>query len=520
MPPIQRALVSVSDKTGVVEFARELHKMGVEILSTGGTARVLSEAGVPVVLVSDYTGFPEIMDGRVKTLNPKIHGGILGVRDNPDHQSAMEKHDIKPIDLVAINLYPFESTIGRPEVTLDEAIENIDIGGPAMVRSAAKNYKFLTVIVHPSDFPLVLREMGENNGETSLETRHRLARDAFRHTSRYDGLIQDYLSDQLGEDEEVKAFPEQLCLFFEKIKFLRYGENPHQKAAFYKQCYGREPGIASAEKLQGKGLSYNNIQDLQAAYDLVQEFQEPTAVVVKHTNPCGVASDPDLLRAFIKAREVDPLSAFGSIIAFNRPVAEETAEEIIKNFVEAVIAPEFASEALEIFARKKNLRLLKLPLLEKGTKGGWVVKDVGNGILLQEKDDMDLLEDKLKVVTTRQPSPDEWKSMRFAWKVAKHVKSNAIVYASGAEAVGIGAGQMSRVDSSKIAISKARRPLKGMAMASDAFFPFRDAVDAAADQGIAAIIQPGGSIRDQEIIDAANGHKMAMVFTGIRHFRH
>lgn len=516
MNPIKRALISVSDKSGIVDFARELNKRGVEILSTGGTAFILKEAGIPVVLISDYTGFPEMLDGRVKTLNPKIHGGILGLRDNPDHVKTMEAHGINPIDLVAINLYPFEATIVKPGVTLEEAIENIDIGGPAMVRSSSKNYKFVTIAVNPADYPIILREMDENGNRTTLPTRMRLARDAFRHTSRYDALIQQYLTGQTGGEND---FPDQLHLVFEKLQTLRYGENPHQRAAFYKAAGNKSLGIASAEKLQGKELSYNNIVDLQAAYGLAGEFRDATAVVIKHTNPCGVASDKSLLQAFIKAREADPVSAFGGIIGFNIPVDRETAEEIVKNFVEAVIAPDFSPDALEVFAPKKNVRLLRLPLGMEAD-GRWEIKDISGGLLAQDKDAVDVVEEQLKVVTKRRPTDEEWSALRFAWKVAKHVKSNAIVYAWDNRTIGVGAGQMSRVDSSRIAISKAVRPLKGAAMASDAFFPFRDAIDAAAGQGIAAIIQPGGSIKDQEVIAAADEHGIAMVFTGIRHFKH
>lgn len=516
MYSIQRALLSVSDKSGIVDFAKELHKRGVEIISTGGTASTLKEAGIPVIPISDYTGFPEMLDGRVKTLNPKIHGGILGVRDNPEHAKTMEEHGIKPIDLVTINLYPFETTMAKAGVTLEEVIENIDIGGPAMVRSASKNYKFVTIAVNPSDYPAILSEMDENGNSTTLPTRMRLARDAFRHTSRYDGLIQQYLTGQTGGGKE---FPDQLSLVFEKVQALRYGENPHQQAAFYKEAGNKGHGITSAEKLQGKELSYNNIVDLQAAYGLVNEFRETTAVIIKHTNPCGAASDPSLLSAFIKAREADPVSAFGGIIGFNVSVDRETAEEITKNFVEAVIAPDFSPGALEVFAPKKNVRLLKLPLGSEGVER-WEIKDISGGILLQDKDVVDIVEGQLKVPTKRQPTEEEWSALRFAWKVAKHVKSNAIVYAWDNLTIGVGAGQMSRVDSSRIAISKATRSLKGAAMASDAFFPFRDAIDAAAEQGIAAIIQPGGSIKDQDVIDAANEHGIAMVFTGIRHFKH
>ncbi len=517
MYPIQRALLSVSDKTGIVEFARELHKRGVEILSTGGTAKALKEAEIPVVLISDYTGFPEMLDGRVKTLNPKIHGGILGLRDNSAHQKTMEEHGIKPIDLVAINLYPFEATISKPDATLEEAIENIDIGGPAMVRSASKNHQSVAIVVNPTDYQVVLQEMDGNNNSATLKTRRRLARDAFQHTSRYDGLIQNYLTEQIGDTEE--EFPQQLNLIYEKVQSLRYGENPHQTAAFYKRPGNQGEGITSAEKLQGKELSFNNIVDLQSAYDLVREFEETTAVIIKHTNPCGAASDPSLLSAFIKAREVDSVSAFGGIIGLNKTVDEETAQEITKNFVEAVIAPDFSPEALVVFSLKKNIRLLKLPLGNKDQKD-FEIKNISGGILVQETDSVDCIEDKLRVVTKRQPSEEEWSAMRFAWKVAKHVKSNAIIYAFDNQTIGVGAGQMSRVDSSKIAISKATHSIKGAVMASDAFFPFRDAIEAAAEQGIAAIIQPGGSIRDKDIIEAANELNIAMVFTGIRHFKH
>lgn len=516
MEPIQRALISVSDKTGILEFATELQKAGVEILSTGGTADLLRKGGVPVIQVSDYTGFPEMMDGRIKTLHPRVHGGILARRDLPEHVKAMEDHGIRPIDLVVINLYPFEETVARKDCSLEDAIENIDIGGPAMVRSAAKNFKDVVVVVNPADYSLILQEV--KSGAVTLETRSRLCRDAFAHTARYDSLISTYLTERRQEES---AYPPLLNQPFEKVQELRYGENPHQSAALYKETSPLPSEIVSAQQIQGKELSFNNFIDLNAAWELVKEFDKGAVVIIKHTNPCGVAQGEDQLKTFIVAREVDPTSAFGGILGFNRPVTAETAEEITKNFVEAVVAPGFDSEALKVFATKKNVRLMQMP--EMGSTADiekFDLKRIGGGLLVQTQDSVDYIEGKLKVVSERKPEEREMEDMKFAWTVAKHVKSNAIIYAKDQEIIGIGAGQMSRVDSARVAVEKARKPLQGAVMASDAFFPFRDSIDEAAKNGITAIISPGGSIRDEEVLQAASEHNIAMVFTGTRHFKH
>jgi phosphoribosylaminoimidazolecarboxamide formyltransferase/IMP cyclohydrolase len=518
MRPIKRALVSVSDKTHVAEFAKQLYERGVEILSTGGTAELMKKSGVPVTLISDYTGFPEMMGGRIKTLHPKVHGGILGRRDVPAHMEAMKQHAIQPIDMVVINLYPFEATIAKEGCTLEDAIENIDIGGPAMVRSASKNYNDVAIVVNPADYEQVLKEMDENDGAVTLETRQRLSRDAFAMTARYDSMISGYLSDQIGE---ASKFPPDYQARFHKVQDLRYGENPHQAAALYKEAQPLKTDAVQAEQLQGKELSFNNYIDMNAAWECALEFEESTAVIIKHTNPCGTASGKDQTAVFIQARETDPVSAFGGVLGFNRTVTLTTAEEIVKNFVEVIIAPGYEKAALELFAKKKNVRVMQMPAIESGTKRNRMdVKRIGGGLLLQDADELTLDPDKLKVVSKVQPDDAMLEELKFAWKVAKHVKSNAIVYARGTETVGIGAGQMSRVDSARLAIEKANKEVKGCVMASDAFFPFRDSIDAAAERGIRAIIQPGGSIRDEEVIQAADEHKIAMVFTGIRHFKH
>jgi len=518
MKPIRRALISVSDKTGVLDFALELQKFGVEILSTGGTADMLRKGGVPVIQVSDYTGFPEMMDGRIKTLHPRVHGGILARRDMPEHIKAMEDHGIRPIDLVVINLYPFEQTVAKKDCMLEDAIENIDIGGPAMVRSAAKNSLDVTVVVNPMDYILVLEEMKASKGSVSLDTRRRLSRDAFTHTARYDSLISTYLSLQWQEEAE---FPPLLNQPFEKVQELRYGENPHQVAALYKESSPLPSEIISARQLQGKELSFNNFIDLNAAWELVREFDQAAVAIIKHTNPCGVAMGEDQSKTFIVAREVDPVSAFGGILGFNRPVTAQTAEEIIKNFVEAIVAPGFDPKALKIFADKKNVRLMLMPEMESSAKvEKFDMKRIGGGLLIQSPDSLNYVEDQLKVVSERKPDNHEMEDMKLAWIVAKHVKSNAIVYARDQEIIGIGAGQMSRVDSARIAVEKARKPLHAAVMASDAFFPFRDSVDEAAKNGVTAIISPGGSIRDEEVLQAANEHNISMVFTGTRHFKH
>jgi phosphoribosylaminoimidazolecarboxamide formyltransferase/IMP cyclohydrolase len=518
MKSIQRALVSVSDKTGIVEFCQKLHSSGIEILSTGGTADLLKKNGVNVTPISDYTGFPEMMDGRVKTLHPKVHGGILGRRDLPEHMQSMQDHGILPIDLVVINLYPFEAAIAKEGCTLDVAVENIDIGGPAMIRSAAKNFDSVTVVVDPSAYAVVLKEIAGNKGTVTGRTRKRLSRDAYAHTARYDSLIAGYLTTQM--DDEPGSAP-WFFESFKKVQDLRYGENPHQSAALYKNPNASASDIVSAEQLQGKELSFNNIVDLQAAWGLVVEFDSSSAVVIKHTNPCGVAVGQNQLEVFINARDTDSISAFGGILGFNREVQVETAQEIVKNFVEAVIAPGFSPEALEIFKAKKNVRVMVMSTMpDKSAKSTYDVKRISGGILVQDSDEINYDPDRLKVVTERQPTEQEMKDLLFAWTVAKHVKSNAIVYALGGQTIGVGAGQMSRVDSAKIAVSKAQKSLIDNVMASDAFFPFRDSIDEAAKSGIIAIIQPGGSIRDEEVIQAANEHGISMVFTGIRHFNH
>ncbi len=518
MSSVRRALISVSDKTRIGELGRKLNELGVEILSTGGTAKLLQDEGVPVRLVSDYTGFPEMMGGRIKTLHPKIHGAILGRRHLDEDIQAMQTHEIEAIDLVVINLYPFEATIRKENCTLEEAIENIDIGGPAMIRSAAKNYKDVGVVVDPADYDVVLEELSGNEGGLTLETRKRLSQKAYSLTARYDATISRYLA---GQQESKTTFGPSFQEPYEKIQDLRYGENPHQSAALYKDVQASENDLVSARQLQGKELSFNNFLDMNAVWELVSEFEESASVIVKHSNPCGVALGINQRESFIAARETDPVSAFGGILGFNHPVDKATAEEITKNFVEVIIAPGYAPEALEIFAKKKNVRVMEMPeTAVKHSPRRYDIKRVGGGLLVQDADTLGYDPKKLSSVSERTPTEEELASLKFAWIVAKHVKSNAIVYARGNETVGVGAGQMSRVDSARLAIEKAQKPVAGCVMASDAFFPFRDAVDAAAENGITAIIQPGGSIRDNEIIEAANEHKMAMVFTGIRHFKH
>lgn len=509
---IKTALISVSDKSGLEPFARKLHQMGVSIISTGGTMKTLREAGLPVTYVSDITGFPEIMDGRVKTLNPRIHGGILAIRDNPEHQAAMREHNIPAIDLVVVNLYPFRQTIAKPNVTLEEAVENIDIGGPAMIRAAAKNFNDVAVVVSPADYSQVLEEI-EKHGEIKAETRMALAKTAFNHTAEYDAYIARYLAGELGE----KQFPATLSLTYERIDTLRYGENPHQAAAFYREAHS-VAGIANAQQLHGKELSYNNIVDVEAAYSLVSEFAQPAAVIIKHTNPCGTGIGADLAQAYAKAFAADQVSAFGGIVGLNRTVDIETAEQIAKLFAEAVIAPAFEDNALALLKEKKNLRLLTCPLT--GLNPSIMLKQVSGGILLQEADVVSADRAAMKVVTSKQPTEKEWEQLLFAWTVVKHVKSNAIVVADNGHTLGVGAGQMNRVGAANIALEQAGDKARGAVLASDAFFPFRDTLDAAAAAGITAIIQPGGSVRDEESIQAAEQHGIAMVFTGVRHFRH
>jgi phosphoribosylaminoimidazolecarboxamide formyltransferase / IMP cyclohydrolase len=519
MAKITRALISVSDKTGIVEFSKELARHKVEILSTGGTAKLLRDAGVEVMDVSQYTGFPEMLDGRVKTLHPKVHGGLLGMRSNPEHVAKMKEHGIEPIDMVVVNLYPFEATVEKEGCSIEDAIENIDIGGPTMLRSAAKNYPDVTVIVDHGDYRGVLAEMAENDGSVAVRTNFQLAVKVFQHTAAYDGAISNYLGMRLGEKDE--AFPATFTMQVKKAQELRYGENPHQTAAFYVEKGVAEPCVANAEQLQGKELSFNNIIDLDAAIETVKEFHErAAAVIIKHTNPCGAALADGPLEAYLKARECDPVSAFGGIVGFNRIVDGVAAQELASTFLEAVIAPGYTEEALEIFKAKKNVRVMQVPILVSHGQEGYDMKKVVGGLLIQGRDLGMVRAAACRVVTARMPTADELSALDFAWKVCKHVKSNAIVFTSRDQTVGIGAGQMSRVDSSKIAVQKAQLPTKGTVLASDAFFPFRDGVDAAAEAGVTAIIQPGGSVRDEEVIRAADEHGMAMVFTGMRHFRH
>ncbi|EGR2287661.1 bifunctional phosphoribosylaminoimidazolecarboxamide formyltransferase/IMP cyclohydrolase [Vibrio parahaemolyticus] len=525
--PIRRALISVSDKTGIVEFAQALVERGVDILSTGGTARLLAEQGIAVTEVSDYTGFPEMMDGRVKTLHPKVHGGVLGRRGQDD--DVMAKHGINPIDMVVVNLYPFAETVAKDGCTLADAVENIDIGGPTMVRSAAKNHKDVTIVVNASDYDRVIAEMDANDKSLTLETRFDLAIAAFEHTAAYDGMIANYfgtLVPSYGEnkegDEESK-FPRTFNQQFEKKQDMRYGENSHQAAAFYVEANPQEASVSTARQIQGKALSYNNIADTDAALECVKEFNEPACVIVKHANPCGVALGKDILEAYNRAYQTDPTSAFGGIIAFNQELDAETATAIVeRQFVEVIIAPSVSTEAIEVVAAKKNVRLLECG--EWSTKTtGFDVKRVNGGLLVQDRDQGMVSLDDLKVVSKRQPTEEELKDALFCWKVAKYVKSNAIVYAKGDMTIGVGAGQMSRVYSAKIAGIKAADEgleVAGSVMASDAFFPFRDGIDAAAEAGIKCVIQPGGSMRDDEVIAAADEHGMAMIFTGMRHFRH
>ena len=511
---IKRALISVSDKTGITQFAQSLVSLNIELLSTGGTAKLLKEQGIPVIEVSDFTGFPEIMAGRVKTLNPLIHGGILARRGIDE--GVMIENDIKPIDLVVVNLYPFQDTISGPECSFEDAIENIDIGGPAMLRSSAKNHKSVTVIVDSSDFQLVLDELNAS-GNTSLKTRKKLALKTFEHTAQYDGAIANYL----GEEED--GFSNSLNLQFTKSQALRYGENPHQRAAFYTDSNLEEVSIANSKQIQGKPLSYNNLADADAALQCVRDFDEPSCVIIKHANPCGVASRKDILRAYQSAYQTDPTSAFGGIIAFNRELDIATAEFIInQQFVEVIIAPKINIATLKILAKKENIRVLECGELGK-PKTTFDFKKVSGGLLVQDNDIELINVDNLKCVTTIKPNDSEMNDLIFAWKVAKFVKSNAIVYVKNKMTIGIGAGQMSRIYSAKIAGIKAadeNLEVEGSVMASDAFFPFRDGIDAAAKAGISSIIHPGGSMRDDEVIAAANEHGISMIFTGIRHFKH
>ncbi|HEX4928072.1 MAG TPA: bifunctional phosphoribosylaminoimidazolecarboxamide formyltransferase/IMP cyclohydrolase [Burkholderiales bacterium] len=519
MTKVGRALLSVSDKSGIVELARALVALGVELVSTGGTAQLLAREGIAVAEVSAVTGFPEMLDGRVKTLHPKIHGGLLARRDDARHQAALHDAGIAPIDLLVVNLYPFQSTVADPDCRLEDAIENIDIGGPAMLRAAAKNYAGVTVLVDPADYARVLDEI-RAHGETSRQTRFALARKVFAHTAAYDGAIAGYLAslDDAGRRAEYPGF---LSLQFEKLQDLRYGENPHQSAAFYREARPVAGSLAAYRQVQGKELSYNNIADADAAWECVKQFEEPACVIVKHANPCGVALADAAAAAYEKAFKTDPVSAFGGILAFNRALDLAAAQAINRQFAEVVIAPRVERDALSEFSKKANLRVLEIPLARETQAHDY--KRVGGGLLVQASDARPIGRAELKIVTRRSPSEAQWADLLFAWRVAKFVKSNAIVFCRDAMTLGIGAGQMSRVDSVRIASLKAaaaRLELKGAVVASDAFFPFRDGVDVLAQAGAAAVIQPGGSVRDEEVIAAADEQGLAMVFTGVRHFRH
>ena len=521
MVKIKRALISVSDKTGIVNFALELRKFGIEILSTGGTAKALKEAGITVTEVSDYTGFPEMLDGRVKTLHPKIYGGLLALRDNPRHMESLKEHNIGLIDMVVVNLYPFEKTTQKPGVSIEEVIENIDIGGPSMLRSAAKNHRSVAVVCSPERYNGILAELRENEGCLSERTRQELGIEVFKVTSHYDAAIYHYFKENIldkGQKSE-SGLPHCWGLDFVKVQDLRYGENPHQKAAFYREAYDTK-GLARMKQLWGKELSFNNILDLNSAVNIVKEFSNPAAVFIKHNNPCGAAENKDILKAYKQAWSCDRLSAFGGIVALNREVDLALAKLIAKSgFLECVISPKFSLEALGLLKDKKNLRLLELPQLKEGSQQ-LDVKRVWGGVLVQDEDILTLDEKNLKVVTKQKPAKKEMESLAFAWKIAKHTKSNAIILAKGTKTVGIGAGQMSRVDAVFIATKKADKFTPGSVLASDAFFPKEDAVQLAAKYRIKAIIQPGGSIADEQIIKTADQHHIAMVFTGIRHFKH
>ncbi|MBB1649970.1 bifunctional phosphoribosylaminoimidazolecarboxamide formyltransferase/IMP cyclohydrolase [Delftia sp. UME58] len=530
------ALLSVSDKTGIVEFAQGLHALGIKLLSTGGTAKLLAEAGLPVTEVAEVTQFPEMLDGRVKTLHPKVHGGLLARRELPAHMAALKEHGIDTIDLLVVNLYPFEATVAKAGCTLADAIENIDIGGPAMVRSAAKNWADVGVITDAGQYEAVLGEL-KASGKLSDKLRFALSVAAFNRIAQYDGAISDYLSSVKFEDEKLSetyvpersAFPGQSNGHFTKVQDLRYGENSHQQAALYRDLYPAPGSLVTGEQLQGKELSYNNIADADAAWECVKSFEQPACVIVKHANPCGVAVGKDAHEAYAKAFQTDPTSAFGGIIAFNRTVDKAAAEAVVKQFVEVLMAPDFTAEALEIFKPKVNVRLMRIALPAGGERAwdqgrnAMDAKRVGSGLLLQTADNHELALADLKVVTVKQPTPEELQDLLFAWKVAKYVKSNAIVFCKNGMTMGVGAGQMSRLDSARIASIKAeaaRLSLQGTVVASDAFFPFRDGLDVVVDAGATCVAQPGGSMRDQEVIDAANERGVAMVFTGVRHFRH
>ena len=509
----KRALISVSDKTGVIEFAKQLVELGFEIISTGGTKKAIHEAGIPVIGVSDVTGFPEILDGRVKTLNPLIHGGLLAKFDDPSHKAQMDEHSIDPIQIVCVNLYPFQQTIEKPDVTVEDAIENIDIGGPTMLRSAAKNHQYVAVVVDPTDYETVISDLKEVN-EVKFETRRALAAKVFRHTAAYDSIIANYMTELVGIET-----PEKLTVTYELKQPLRYGENPHQKASFYRKPLGSKFSIANATQLHGKELSYNNINDADAALQIVKEFTEPAAVAVKHMNPCGVGTGKDIVAAYEKAFEADPLSIFGGIIALNREVDRSTAEKMHEIFLEIIIAPSFTKEAIDILTSKKNIRLLTIPF-GGNEKPESKLTSIEGGLLVQDRDEYSLEQATISYPTDRKPTDEEWEALKLGWKVVKHVKSNAIVVSDAQMTLGIGAGQMNRVGSAKIALEQAGEKAKGAALASDAFFPMDDTVEAAAKAGVTAIIQPGGSIKDEDSIKKANEYGIAMVFTGVRHFKH
>jgi len=520
---IKQALISVSDKTGIVDFARALFALGVNILSTGGTASLLAENGINVTEVADHTGFPEMLDGRVKTLHPKVHGGILGRRDFPAHIAAMQEYGIPAIDMVVVNLYPFQQTVAKEECSLEDAIENIDIGGPAMLRSAAKNHKDVIVICDPADYTAVIKELNANQGELAYDSKFQLAKKVYAHTAQYDGAIANYLS-SLGEDKQHATrspYPQTMNLAFNKVQDMRYGENPHQSAAFYRDIHAPVGALAGYAQLQGKELSFNNIADADAAWECVKTFNEPACVIIKHANPCGAATGANLLEAYNKALTTDPEAAFGGIVAFNRELDAQAATEVAKLFVEVLIAPSFSDDARQIFGSKKNLRLLKIPLGR--AMNVYEIKRVGGGVLLQSPDARNLALSELEVVTKLHPTPQQLQDMMFAWRVAKFVKSNAIVFCGNGMTLGVGAGQVSRVDAARAAVMKSQQAglsLAGSAVASDAFFPFRDGLDVVAEAGATCVIQPGGSVRDQEVIDAANERGLVMMFTGVRHFRH
>jgi phosphoribosylaminoimidazolecarboxamide formyltransferase/IMP cyclohydrolase len=519
---VARALLSVSDKTGLAAFASGLARLGVTLLSTGGTASALASAGLPVVEIGDYTGFPEMLDGRVKTLHPKVHGGILARRDVPAHAAALEKHAIPTIDLVVVNLYPFRAAVAKPGCTLEDAIENIDIGGPAMVRSAAKNWRDVGVVVDPADYAPLLAELETGGGALSAATRFALARKAFSHTAAYDGAISNWLTAR-GPDGAAAAWPDRFNVQAAKVQDLRYGENPHQQAAFYRDDPPAAGTIATYRQLQGKELSYNNIADSDAAWECVKSLAAPACVIVKHANPCGAAVAAALLDAYRSAFATDPTSAFGGIIAFNRAVDGATLDAVAAHFLEVLIAPSYTADALAAIAQKKNVRVLEVPLPAGPVPAQLDWKRVGGGLLVQTADVRNVVPSEFRVVTRKAPTPAQQDDLMFAWRVAKFVKSNAIVYCAGGRTLGIGAGQMSRVDSTRLAATKAKHAglsLAGSVVASDAFFPFRDGLDVVADNGAAAVIQPGGSVRDDEVIAAADERGIAMVFTGIRHFRH